>query len=98
MVMEALDLGPTYYCVIRSFSPGFFERLFLLVQFLPHWKMYLHTVYGLPLGGPFNNSPMLIEIGCDIYQRCIPQAERPLYCPACNDYYCDHAMDGLNII
>ena len=98
MVMEALDLGPSYYYVIRSFCPSFFDRLFLLVQFLPHRKMYLHSIYGLPLGGPFNNSPRLIQIGRDIYQRRIPQAESPMYCPACNDRYCDHAMDGLNII
>ena len=29
MVMEALDLGPTYYCVMRTFNPHFSGRLFL---------------------------------------------------------------------
>ena len=52
MVMEALDLGPTYYCVMRTFNPGFSERLFLLIQFLPHQKIYVYPYFGSPFRGP----------------------------------------------
>ena len=49
MVCEALGLGPQYYCIMRSYHPGFVEQVFLLIQFLPDSKMYLYPHFGLPL-------------------------------------------------
>ena len=54
MAMEALDLGLDYYCVRRNLSPIFSNRLFLLLMFLPHQKIYVHPYYGPPFGGPFD--------------------------------------------
>ena len=54
MAMEALDLGPNYYCVLRNLSPIFSNCLFLLLMFLPHQKIYVHPYYGPPFGGPFD--------------------------------------------
>ena len=95
MAMEALDLGPTYYCVLRNFSPIFSNRLFLLLMFLPHQKIYVYPYIGPPFGGPFDKFVCLSQIGAGIYCRHIPMEEMPLYCPACHDCFCDHAMDGL---
>ena len=94
MAMEALDLGPHYYCVPRNFSLVFSNRLFLLLMFLPH-QIYVYPYYGPPFGGPFDKTVRLSQIGAGIYCRCIPMEEMPLYCPACHDCFCDHAMDGL---
>ena len=52
MAMEALDLGLDYNCVLRNLSPIFSNRLFLLLMFLPHQKIYVHPYYGPPFGGP----------------------------------------------
>ena len=52
MVCEALGLGPQYY-YIMSVHPGFVEWVFLLIQFLPHHKMYFYPNFGLPLRVPF---------------------------------------------
>ena len=98
MVMEALDLGPSYYCVMRTINPGFTERLFLLLQFLPHQKMYVYPYFGLPFRGPFDRSVRLSQMGFEIYRRRLPLGEMPNYCPACNDCFCDHAMDGLAVV
>ena len=37
-VIEALDLGPDYYCVERGTNRVFNDRLFLLTRFLPDSK------------------------------------------------------------
>ena len=95
MAMEALDLGPKYYCVPRNFSPVFSNRLFLLLMFLPHQKIYVYPYYGPPFGGIFDRIVRLSQIGAGIYCHCNPREEMPLYCPACHDCFCDHAMDGL---
>lgn len=95
MVMEALGIGPTYYCVQRTFNQGFSERLYLLLQFLPHHKIYVFPYYGHPFGGPFDNSVRNSVIGSEIYLRRLPEEELPYYCPACHDCFCDHAMDEL---
>ena len=49
MVCEALGLGPQYYCIMRFINPRFVEQVFLLIQFLPHHKMYFYPNFGLPL-------------------------------------------------
>ena len=66
MVCEALGLGPQYYCIMRSYHPSFAERVFLLIQFLPHAKMYLYSHFGLPLRGPLDQSPSTREISVAI--------------------------------
>ena len=96
MAMEALDLGPDYYYFLTNLSPPIFSNsLFLLLMFLPHEKIYVHPYYGPPFGGPFDRTVRLSQIGAGIYCRCIPMEEMPLYCLACCDCFCDHAMDGL---
>ena len=98
-VLEALELGPTYYCVQRPFPPSYADRfttrLLLLLQFLPPHKVVLHPYYGLPLRGPFTNLVRLQLIGSAIYNRRIPDRELPPYCPVCHDCFCDHMMDEL---
>ena len=98
-VLEALGLGPDYYCVQRTLHPHYADRfttrLLLLLQFLPPHKIVLHPYYGLPLRGPFTNSVHLQLIGTEIFHRRIPQEELPPYCPVCHDCYCDHMMDEL---
>lgn len=98
-VLEALELGPAYYCVLRPFHPSsdsrFTNRLHLLLQFLPPHKIVLHPYYGSPLRGPFATSVHLQIIGSAIHNRRIPDEELPLYCPVCHDCFCDHAMDDL---
>ena len=98
MVMEALDLGPTFYSVMRIFNPGFSERLFLLIQFLPHQKIYVYPYFGSPFRGPFDRSVWLSQLGSEIYRRRLPLAKMPHYCLVCNDCFCDHAMDGLAVV
>ena len=95
MAMEALDLGPTYYCVLRNFTPLFSNHLFLLLAFLPHQKIYVYPYIGPPFGGPFDRTVRVSQIGAGIYRRGIIMEEMPLYCHACHDCFCDHAMDGL---
>ena len=86
MAMEALDLGPTYYCVLRNFSPLFSNCLFLLLAFLPHQKIYVYPY----IGPPFDRTVRLSQVGAEIYCRRIPINKMPFYC------FCDHAMDGLD--
>ena len=95
MAMEALDLGPTYYCVLRNFTPLFSNCLFLLLAFLPHQKIYVYPYIGPPFGGPFARTVRLSQVGEEIYCRRIPMNEMPFYCPACHECFCDHAMDEL---
>ena len=95
MVLEAMNLGPRYYCVMRTLNPGFSERVFLLAQFIPSAKIYLYPHFGLPLRGPFHFSLHTRGISAAISQRIIPMDERPHMCPACDSCFCDHVMDGL---
>ena len=95
MVREALGLGPQYYCIMRSYHPGFAERVFLLIQFLPHAKMYLHPHFGLPLRDPFEQSAHTREIRDAIAQRIVPFSKLPLMCPACDTCFCDHVVGEL---
>ena len=95
MVCEALGLGPQYYCIMQSIHQGFAERVFLLIQFLPHHKMYFSPNFELPLRGPFDHSPWTKEISMAISQRVIPSEERPLMCQACDCSFCNHVMEGL---
>ena len=101
-VLEALELGPTYYCVMRPFHPSnegrFTNRFLLLLQFLPPQKIVFHPFYGLPLIGPFVTSIHLQIIGSAIFNRRIPNEELPPFCPICHVCFCDHAMDGLEEI
>ena len=98
MVMEALDLGPDYYYVMRTFNQGFTDRLFLLLVFLPHRKFYVYPYYGAPFWGPFDRSVCLRQLSADIYLRRVPLNELSRHCHACHDCFCDHAMDGLEIV
>ena len=93
--MEALDLGLEYYCVPRNFNPVFSNHLFLLLMFLPHQKIYVYPYYGPPFGRPIDRTVCLSQIGAGIYCRRIPREEMSLYCSAYHDFFCDHAMDGL---
>ena len=95
MVCEALGLGHQYYGIMRSVCPGFAERVFLLIQFLPHLKMYFYPNFGLPLRGPFDQSPRTREISVAMSQRIIPSKKIPLMCPACDCSFCDHVMGEL---
>ena len=72
MVHESLGLGPQYYCIMWSVHPVFVERVFLLIQFLPHCKMYFYPNFGLSLRGPFDQSPRTREISVAMSQRVIP--------------------------
>ena len=78
MVCEALGLGPQYYCIMRYVHPGFAKRVFLLIHSLPHRKMYFYPNFGLPLRGPFDQSPRTREISVAMSQCVIPFEERPL--------------------
>ena len=80
MVCESLGLGPQYYCIMRFFHRGFSERVFLLIQFLPHAKMCLYPHFGLPLRGPFEQNPHTREIRDAISQRIVPFEELALMC------------------
>ena len=95
MVCEALGLGPQYYCIMRSVHPGFAERVFLLIQFLSHHKMYFYHNFGFLLRGLFDQSPRTREISLAISQCVIPFEERPLMCRACDCSFCDHVMEEL---
>ena len=95
MVHEALGLGPQYYCIMRSAHPGFAKRVFLLIQFLPHHKMYFYPNFGLLLRCPFDQSPRTRELSVAMSQRIIPFEERPLMCLACDSSFCDHVMGEL---
>ena len=95
MVCEVLGLGPQYYCIMRSTHPGFAERVFLLIQFLPHSKMYLYPNFGLPLRGPFDQSLWTREISVAVSQRIIPLEKRLLMFQACDFPFCDHVMEGI---
>ena len=59
MVMEALDLGPDYYYVMRTFNQGLADCFFLLLVFLPHQKVYVYPYYGAPFRHPFDRSVRL---------------------------------------
>ena len=98
MVMEALGIDPTYYYVQRTFNSQFSKRLFLLLQFLPPRKIFVYPYYGLSFGGPFNRSLRLSQLGVEIFHCRILIEELPQHCPACLDCFCDHAMDGLEIV
>ena len=95
MIREALGLGPQYYCIMQSAHLGFAEQVFLLIQFLPHNKMYFYPNFGLPLKGPLDQSPHTREISVAMSQHIIPFAKRPLMCQACDSCLCDHVMEGL---
>ena len=56
MVMEALDLGLDYYCVMRTFNQGLANCLFLLLVFPPHHNVYVYPYYGAPFRGSFDRS------------------------------------------
>ena len=95
IVPKALGLGPQYYCIMRSVHPGFAERVFLLIQFLPQRKMYFYPNFGLSLRGPFDQSPWTREIRAIISERVIPFEERPLMCAACDCSFYNHVMGEL---
>ena len=95
IVTEALGLGPQYYCIMRTFPPGFSDRVFLLIQFLPHHKVCIDPCFGTPLGGPFRRSPHAREIGEAISNRVIPLDQRPNVCFPCGTCFYDHAMEGV---
>ena len=95
MVCEALGLGPQYYCIMQSTHPGFVEQVLLLIQFLPHSKMCFYPHFGLPLRGPFDQSPCTREIREAMCQRIIPFSELPLMCLACDSCFCDHVVGEL---
>ena len=95
MVMEALDLGLDYYCVMRTFNQGFADRLLVLLVSLSHHKVYVYPYYGAPFRGPFDRSMHLRWLSADIHHCRLPLNEIPCYYPACHDCFCDHAMDGL---
>ena len=95
MVIEALGLGPRFYCVMRTYTRGFSERLFLLLQFLPHERIYLELDFGLLLRAPFDMSAHVRQVGEAICQRILPNDEVPNTCLVCNTCLCDHVMEGL---
>ena len=65
---------------MRSAHPGFAKQVFLLIQFLPHNKMYFYPNFGLPLKGPFDESPRTKEISVAMSQHIITFEERLLMC------------------
>ncbi len=96
IVMEALGLGPDYYCVERTTCRMLSSRVFLLTRFLPFEKICFDTWYGLPLMGPFDMSVRARQVGDAITQHRIPPNELPNFCPACHSQFCDHAMESLS--
>ena len=95
MVCEALGLDLQYYCIMRPFHLGFAEQVFLLIQLLPHHKIYFYPNFALPLRAPFDQSPWTKEISMAMSQHVIHFEERPLMCPACDCSFCDHVMGEL---
>ena len=95
LVVEALDLGPRFYCVMRTPNRDFTERLYLLSQFLPTEKICLYPNFMPPLRGIFDRSVHASGIGAAIYRRILPFEERPNMCPACDSCFCDHVMEEL---
>ena len=95
MVCEALGLGPQYYCILRFVHPRFAEWVFLLIQFLPHHKIYFYPNFGLPLRGPFDQSLWTRKISVAMSQHFIPFEESPLIFCACDCCFCDHVMGEL---
>ena len=57
--------------------------------------MYLYPHFGLPLRGPFDQSPHTREMGDAMPHRIIPLEERPNMCLTCDSCFCDHVMEGL---
>ena len=57
--------------------------------------MYFYSNFGLPLRGPFDQSPLTREISVAMYQCIIPFEERPLMCPACDCCFYDQVMGEL---
>ena len=92
MVMQDFDLGPNYYCVMRTFNQGFPNLLFLILVFLPHQKIYVYPYYGAPFRGPFDRFVHLRRLSVDIHHCHLPLNEIPCHCPACHDCFYDHAM------
>ena len=74
----------TIVCIMRSSHLGFAKQFFLLIQFLPHHKMYFYPNFGLSLRGPFDQSPWTREVSVAMSQRIIPFAKVPLMCQACD--------------
>ena len=57
--------------------------------------IYIYPYYGPPFRGTFDRIVRLSQLDSDIYRRRLPDEELSFYFPACYDYFCDHAMDGL---
>ena len=68
----------------------------MLTRLLPVQKICFDTTIGLPLGGPFERTEQLRQLGAEIAARRIPLVDMPPICPACRTQFCDHAMEGLN--
>ena len=77
MVMEALGIDPTYYFIQRTFNSWFSECLYLLLKFLPPYKIYVYPYYGFSFRGPFNMSLRLSQLGVEIFCHRIPIEELP---------------------
>ena len=54
--------------------------------------MYFYPSFGLPLGGPFDQSPWTREISVAMSKHVIPFEEILLMCPARDCSFCDHVM------
>ena len=58
MFKEAMGIGPSRYCIYFSHGADFFQKLRLIMIYLPQEKMFLYPP-GQGLGGPFLREPWL---------------------------------------
>ncbi len=56
MIQEMLGLGPTKYCIVQGNVPEFYNKLLLLLNYLPREKLCFYPPTA-NLRGPFERSP-----------------------------------------
>ena len=67
MILEMMGLGPTKYCIVYNEMPNFFNRLLLLINYLPQKKMCFYPPCFF-FDTPFDHLPWR-EIGEAIHSR-----------------------------
>ena len=58
MLKKVVGLGPQRYSVVLNEGPNFYRKLKLIMDFLPHERMFLNPTIS-PLEGPFSYKPWL---------------------------------------
>lgn len=86
MIKEQMLMGPKRYCVLMNWMPDLESRMLLLMNYLPHQKMFLHPNFEL-IRGPFLRSPWL-EIARGMAARGLKKGNQVL-----NDVYYDQQCE-----